>query len=533
MKAFSQLFKDLDETNSANEKTDLIVRYLQSEVSDEDKLWTIALFLNRRPRRPVKTSLLRQWCAEISKIPYWLFEENYHIIGDFAETVSLVLPPAQFISDFSLNYWIEYIKALDKKDEEHQKQKVIQAWNQLDAMGRFLFSKMITGGFRVGVSEKIIVNAIAKVSNLDTSLIMMKLAGRWTVEDTTWENMITHDSALKDDSKPYPFYLGHPLELEAFGKNENIQELSKYWSAEWKWDGIRAQLIKRNGQIFIWSRGDELITDSFPEFLSVNEASEDFVLDGEIIVRKNGIVGDFADIQKRIGRKTITKKILEEFPCTFIMYDVLERSGEDLRQTTFQQRRVNLEQLFKDGLSSFQHILLSPTLLWNTFEELENLKNDARTYNAEGIMLKSLNGVYHAGRKKGEMWKWKLDPFTIDAVLLFAQRGHGRRSNLYSDFTFALWDDNQRLVTFAKAYSGLTDLEMKEITAFVKNNTIESFGPVSSVKPELVFEIAFEGIQISNRNKSGIAVRFPRIKCWRKDKNALEANTLEDIKKLF
>jgi len=531
MKPFAQLFRNLDSTNSTQEKIRLLTAYFQDDISEEDKVSTLALFMGRRPPRPVKTSLLRSWASEISGVPLWLLEENYHIVGDLAETLALILPPPQDKSDYTLSQWLQHINNLRGQDAEYQREKIIAYWNMLDATERFLFTKLITGGFRVGVSDKLVMTALAHVAGTDLQDMMLRLTGNWTAQELSWQ-VIMGQAENADISRPYPFYLGYPLDEST--ENELIvqgEQMVEHYQAEWKWDGIRAQLISRNQNIYLWSRGEEIITEAFPEFGTPELTGIDFVLDGEIIVYKDDKPGDFGMLQKRLGRKKVPSKMLKELPCRLVGYDILEYMGSDIRHLPWTERRTYLEQIIQDLASP--HLALSPLLEFRHFEDLRIQRDAARQFGAEGLMLKRSEAPYYAGRKRGSLWKWKLDPFTIDAVMIYAQRGHGRRANLYSDFTFAVWDNQGQLIPFTKAYSGLSDAEMKEVNTFVRKNTLANFGPVCSVTPQLVFELAFEGIQLSTRNKSGIAVRFPRIKNWRRDKPADQANTLEDLHQMM
>ena len=470
------------------------------------------------------------WAAEVSDIPAWLFEESYHIVGDLAETISLTLPRAEKTSDKTLSDYAHEIVALREEDEMTKKDYIINSWQGLEKDERFLFNKLITGGFRVGVSQKMITKALAKVLEEDENKIAHRLMGDWSPLTTTYEELLENADWQSDISKPYPFYLAYALEDEV----SSLGDISD-WQAEWKWDGIRSQLIKRENEIFIWSRGEELVTDKYPEFSPLKNISLDgWAIDGELLVYKDGQVRPFNELQKRIGRKTISKKMLNELPCAIFAYDLLEYNGEDIREHPLKERQEHLSNLVTHIQKEVpQLIFLSAPIKSTSWKELEDYRLTARSLKAEGLMLKAKDGIYKSGRKKGGWWKWKLDPYTIDAVMLYAQRGHGRRSNLYTDYTFAVWDQDGKLVPFAKAYSGLTDKEFAEITRFVNKNTIERFGPVRSVKPELVFEIAFEGINKSTRHKSGVALRFPRMKRWRRDKPAEEANTLEDLKSLL
>ncbi len=525
MKHFAQLFRQVDETNKTNEKVAALIAYFE-KASDEDKLWTIALFSHRRPKRTVNTTLLRTWASEISGIPAWLFEESYHIVGDLAETISLVLPLPTKQSVLSLNEWILSIMNLKDKEEHEKRSFIIEAWNSLETAERFLFNKLITGGFRIGISQKLMSRALARYLKKEENEIAHRLMGDWSPTTTTFSDLLLNEHISADISRPYPFYLAYALETEpaTLGSTQN-------WAAEWKWDGIRSQCIKRDNEVFIWSRGEDLITNRFPELIEMAQRLPDGVaIDGEILAVKEGTLLGFQALQKRIGRKTVGKKLLQDNPVIIRAYDLMEYEGKDIRELSYLKRRGYLKKIVHQ-MDHFS-LILSENVPFSSWAELTNLRKKSRDLGTEGFMLKQLDSPYLSGRKKGDWWKWKVDPYTIDGILIYAQRGHGRRSNLYSDFTFAVWDED-RLVPFTKAYSGLTDAEFKEITAWVKKNTVERFGPVSSVKPMHVFELAFEGIQKSTRHKSGVALRFPRIKRWRKDKPIQEANTLSDLKSLI
>jgi len=525
MKIFTNLISELSQTNSNLKKTNLLSNYFLQETDELNKLWVIALLIGKKPPRTVNTTLLRQWCAEEADIPLWLFEQNYHIVGDLAETIALILPISVSNYDLKLHECITLIQSLKNKTEPEKKEFVLDIWRNLDDDQIWIFNKLITGGFRIGVSKNIVIQSLAQAMNVEKNAIAHHLMGDWSPNKTTWSILFNFDHGSADISKPYPFYLAH-----AISENDLQSLVADEWTAEWKWDGIRGQLIRRNGEIFLWSRGEELITDKFPEFEQVDLGEYDFVIDGEIIGWKDDKPLDFQSLQTRIGRKNITKKIQHDTPVKIIAYDLLELDNNDIRKLPFEERRSLLEKIVT--VNNHSMIILSPQLDFKDSQTLFEWRAKSREVGAEGLMLKKKNGAYHTGRKSGEMWKWKVNPYTIDAVLIYAQRGHGRRASLFSDFTFALWEGD-KLMPFAKAYSGLTDEEMKEITNFVKNNTIQTFGPVSSVKIELVFELAFEGVALSSRHKAGVAVRFPRILRWRKDKNVKEANQLDDLKKLL
>jgi len=523
MKNFADLFTRLDQTNSTLKKVAALVAYFE-KVDDVDRLWAMGLLSHRKPKRTVKTSLLREWAAEIANVPLWLFEDSYRVVGDLAETIALVLPPPTKETDHSLTHWIEEIKSLAKLTDEEKKERILESWSGLKRDERFLYNKLITGGFRVGVSQKLMMRALSQYSGQEESAIAHRLMGNWTPDNTTYTDLILAENPLDDISKPYPFYLAYAVD----DSPEKLGAPSE-WQIERKWDGIRGQIIVREDKLFVWSRGEELVTDKFPEYHPLAELLPNgTVLDGEILPFADGKPLSFNVLQTRIGRKNITKKILESAPISLMVYDILEFEGKDIRKKTMEERRKILEDLII-GLPANNIIMLSETLEFATWEAAAAERENSRLHLSEGFMLKRKNAEYKIGRKKGDWWKWKVEPLTIDAVMIYAQQGSGRRANLYTDYTFAVWD-NEKLVPFTKAYSGLTDAEFRQITSWVRKNTLERFGPVRSVKPTHVFEIAFEGINKSTRHKSGVALRFPRMLRWRKDKPVKEANTLEDLK---
>lgn len=526
MKHFSALISAIEITNKTNAKIDALVDYFKV-ASDKDKLWVIMLFTGKRPSRPVKTALMRQWCMEITGYPEWLFLESYSTVGDLGETIALMLPDPIYHIEKSLSAWMAELASLKRKSDADKKAYVLKAWAGLEMQERLIFNKLIGGSFRIGVSKKTLVNALSKYSGIDSNQLMHSIIGSWDINSISFENLIDGEHINYDNSKPYPFCLAYALEKE-------LPELGnpKDWQVEYKWDGIRGQIVKRNNEIFIWSRGEELVTSQFPELVAAMEIFEDdFVIDGEILALKDHAVLLFNDLQKRLNRKNVSKKMLEDIPVGFYVYDLLEWNGEDIRSKPLHYRRHILETLL--GSPNLPSTLgISKIINFKEWDELHEIRNKAREFNSEGLMLKQKNSSYHTGRKKGDWWKWKVDPLTIDAVMIYAQKGSGRRSSKYTDYTFAVKKDDG-LVTVAKAYSGLTDKEITEISRFVNKNAIEKFGPVRTVKPELVFEIAFEGIALSNRHKSGVALRFPRILRWRHDKTVEDIDTIEQVKLLI
>jgi len=531
---FAELVMELGSRTKTNEKLDALVRYF-GEADDRDKVWVIAIFSGRRPRRAVTTTQLATWCVETVGLPFWLFEESYHTVGDLAETIALLLPesegekgPAQ-----PLYRYIEKLKTLEKESEETRKAFILEAWRSMRFAERFVFNKLITGGFRIGVSQKLMVNALARTVQLEPSEIAHRISGNWDPSTITFSELLSAENRSTDWSKPYPFYLAYALEEAPATLGDPAG-----WQVEWKWDGIRGQVIRRNGELFVWSRGEELMTDKFPEYGALGPLlPEGTVLDGEIIClppltgsEAERLPLPFSALQTRIGRKSISKKQLTEAPVGFFVYDLLEWEGEDWRGRPLRERRAVLESLV--AKAGHPALVLSPLVQFGSWEELAALRAESRGRGAEGFMIKKKDSPYGVGRRRGDWWKWKIDPLTIDAVMIYAQKGAGRRSNLYTDYTFAV-RDGDKLVPFTKAYSGLTDKEFAQVDHFVKRNSLEKFGPVRTVKPELVFEIAFEGIAASNRHKSGVALRFPRMARWRRDKKPDEINTLDDLKKML
>jgi DNA ligase 1 len=526
LRDFAALYGALDATTSTNEKIAAMVRYFE-EAPAADAVWAVYFLSGRRPKRLISAQLLRLWAAQLVGIPLWLLEESYGAVGDSAEAAVLLLPPATTASERSLRYWVEErILPLRELDEEGQRQAILKAWAELSDDERFVFSKLITGAFRVGVSQRLLTRAVAAYSGVASAVIAHRLMGHWDPTPDFFTALVTPDTADADTSRPYPFFLAYPLEEDP-GTLGMIAE----WQVEWKWDGIRAQLIRRAGETFLWSRGEELVTPRYPEIAAAAATLPDgTVLDGEILAWRDGQVLPFALLQRRNGRKTVGKKLLADVPVVLLLYDLLEWQGEDIRAWPLSQRRAQLESIVHELADP--RLPLSVTVSAASWLELEERRGESRERLVEGFMLKRRSSPYRVGRKRGDWWKWKIEPYTVDAVLIYAQKGSGRRANLFTDYTFAVWDGDA-LVPFAKAYSGLTDAEIRAVDRFVRDNTKERFGPVRSVRPELVFELAFENIQRSNRHKSGIAVRFPRIVRWRRDKRPGDADNVETIQALL
>ena len=543
MKAFAELYANLDATTSSNAKLAALQAYFL-QAPPEDAAWAVYFLSGGRPRQLVPTRLLRDMATEAASIEPWLFEESYQSVGDLAETISLLLPESTYSSEDGLAVWLEDkllpLRGLSPVDLA---ERLPALWAQLDQPSLMVCIKLITGSFRVGVSKLLVTRALAAMADLDSKRVAQRLVGYTDLSNRpTAEGYLKLIAAESSDEhaqrggQPYPFFLAHGM-AQPVEQFDTLLGSPADWQVEWKWDGIRAQLVKREGRLWIWSRGEELVTERFPELHSlVSGLPDGTVIDGEIVVWKDS-VQPFALLQQRIGRKTLSKKVLEDAPVAVLAYDLLEYQGEDWRNHIQAERRTQLEQVIA---ACNQPVLLpSPLLEGRTWAALATQREASRSLGVEGMMLKDRNGLYGVGRTKdmGLWWKWKVDPFSIDAVLIYAQRGHGRRASLYSDYTFAVWDgppgSERTLVPFAKAYSGLTDEEMRKVDAIVRKTTVEKFGPVSSVTPSMVFELGFEGIALSKRHKSGIAVRFPRMLRWRQDKAVDEADSLTTLQDLL
>jgi DNA ligase-1 len=535
MREFARLYAELDATTATRRKLDALRNYFEHAAPD-NAAWAVYFLAGGKPRQVVPSKLQRQYAIEYSGLDDWLFDECYLAVGDFAETVALLLPPPRHASDVGLAIWMEQrIAPLRGAPPEEIRRALFSYWDELATRERFLLMKLIGGGFRVGVSRLLVTRALGELAGIDSKVIAQRLMG-WTdgtVHPTSeqFSQLLAphHEHGQQPrGGQPYPFFLAHPLQAEP----QTLGPVND-WHAEWKYDGIRAQLIRREAQTWLWSRGEDLITDRFPEIGAIR-LPDGTVLDGEILIWKNDMPAPFAELQQRIGRKTVSAKMLVELPAALVAYDILEHEGRDIRSRTQNERRQILERVVTQSGSAA--LKLSPLVDAASWDELAVLRESARSRAVEGLMLKAVTARYGVGRTKdvGTWWKWKIDPYAVDAVLVYAQHGHGRRASLYTDYTFAVWDTDahgqRRLVPFAKAYSGLTDAEIARVDAAIRKTTIEKFGPVRSVRPTMVFEIGFEGIAKSPRHKSGIAVRFPRILRIRDDKKIEEADTLATLK---
>ena len=577
MKSFARLFADLDQSTATRAKQAALVRYFEEiavrvrtstaagdtgdDEAERDAAWAVYFLAGGKPRQTVPTRLMRETARDIAALPEWLFDESYQAVGDLAETIAHVLPPPSRTSDLGLAAWVEdRLLALKGAPPEVVTERLADWWDELDTGERFLLIKLIGGAFRVGVSKLSVTRALATVSGVDPKIVAHRLMGytdgRSRPDAAAYRSLICQPSGETDGERPaelrgqpYPFFLAHALN-EPVERFDALLGSPHDWQVEWKYDGIRGQLVVRGREAHLWSRGEDLVTDRFPELAALVDVVPDgSVIDGEILVWRSDdktSPASFADLQTRIGRKSLSKKLLADTPVVLVAYDLLEEHGLDLRTRPQAERRARLETL----VNGIDHpsLRLSPVLDADTWQAFATLREEARARRVEGFMLKRRDAQYGIGRTKdvGVWWKWKIDPLTVDAVLIYAQRGHGRRASLYSDFTFAVWDraldpgdegtDGIRpraLIPFAKAYSGLTDEEMGKVDAIVRKTTLEKFGPVRSVRPTQVFELGFEGIQRSSRHKSGIATRFPRMLRWRTDKPIEEADTLASLEALM
>ncbi|MGZ3184358.1 MAG: ATP-dependent DNA ligase [Telluria sp.] len=540
MREFARLYAELDETTATNRKLEALQNYFRS-AAPENAAWAVYFLAGGKPRQAVPTRLLSEYAIEYAQLDGWLFDECYAAVGDLAETIAHILPPPARRSDVGLAEWMEQrIGPLRGADPGRIREALFSYWDELETRERFLLTKLIGGAFRVGVSRLLVTRALAAIAAVDSKVIAQRLMG-WTdgTVRPTGAGFLQLIAAQSDEEhsrrggQPYPFFLAHQLQADP----ATLGEVDD-WQVEWKYDGIRAQLVRRQGQSFVWSRGEDLITERFPEIAGIR-LPDGTVVDGEILVWNDdaGAPAPFAELQRRIGRKTLSARLLAELPAVLVAYDLLEREGVDLRELPQRERRALLEELVR---SSDQPALkISPLVHAPDWEALAALRAESRARGVEGFMLKAGDAQYGVGRTRnvGTWWKWKIDPFSVDAVLVYAQPGSGRRASLYTDYTFAVWDHDggqeRKLVPFAKAYSGLTDAEIAQVDATIRKTTVEKFGPVRAVQPTMVFEIGFEGIQKSGRHKAGIAVRFPRILRRRDDKTVDEADSLDTLRGLL
>ncbi len=567
MQLFTQLYTELDATNRTNEKVAALERYFAA-APPADAAWALSFLIGRRQRRALSGRQLRDWVSDETGLPLWLVEESYSAVGDIAETLALLLRQSNFSTDDDVvdsdavdptpfeqplhKVVTERVIPLRNLDEEEQRALVVDTWRRMSTAERFVYHKIITGEFRVGVGRTLVVRALANVVGIDRAVMEHRIMGQWSPSAEAYTKLIDPDTTHVDHTRPYPFYLAYQLDdKQVDNLDEALGDVDE-WQVEWKWDGIRSQVIQREGDVLIWTRGEELVTDVYPEVEAVGAAlPAGTVLDGELIAWRDEEPLSFNVMQTRIGRKSVPKKLLKEAPVALIAYDLLEWQGKDIRERPLVERRALLAKLVAELRSSGLQpedkgnpnqaveqqndlaLRLSPTVEPKSWSDATTLRDESRARKAEGFMIKRRDSAYGVGRKKGDWWKWKIDPFTLDAVMIYAQRGSGRRASLYSDYTFAVWDDEGELVPVTKAYSGLTDEEMRQVDAWVRRNTNDRFGPVRQVTPEQVFEIGFEGIQASNRHKSGIALRFPRMLRWRQDLGIKDADTLSMLQGLL
>jgi DNA ligase-1 len=529
MRRFATLYASLDASTATNAKVDALATYFV-DAPAEDAAWAVHILTGRKLKRLIKSGELRELCATASGYPIWLIDDSYSHVGDLAETIDLLMDAPRETSDETpLREWIEQrLAPLPLLDATTRGERLTTWWRELPHVERFVLNKLLTGSLRVGVSQRLVVQALAKTSGLETAQIAHRLSGDWRPTPDAFRQLLDPAAANASVDQPYPFFLASPLEqsTDNLGGRED-------WLAEWKWDGIRAQLLKRKGVPMLWSRGEERLDGRFPEIESAAAGLPDGVaIDGEILAWQADAPLRFGALQKRIGRLKPGAKTLADNPVVLVAYDLLEHEGEDIRTLPLSERRARLSELVAmQETDAPLRIRLSPTIDDADWPSLTLRRDEARERGVEGLMLKRLASPYQVGRRRGDWWKWKIDPYTLDAVLIYAQAGHGRRSNLYTDYTFAVWDGDA-LVPVAKAYSGLSDIEIGQLDRWIRSHTLERFGPVRSVEPHHVFELAFEAINASSRHKAGVAVRFPRILRWRHDKKIHDADSLDQLKTL-
>ena len=538
MLRFTQLYDAIDRTTSTNTKVAAMAAYFTT-APPQDAAWAVYFLTGRRLKRLVSYIAIRDWTLAATRLEGWLLEECYSVVGDGAETAALVLDqlPTAPLEDLPLSEWVEQrILRLRTLDPASQQTRVTAWWRSLDRLQRFILLKLLTGELRVGVSQTLVVRALARASDLPATTIAARLMGDWTPSAEWFASVLSHEPTADDQSRPYPFFLASPLEADVSMLGQPGE-----WLIEWKWDGIRAQLVKRGHAVHLWSRGEDLITHRFPEITAAaTRLLDGTVLDGEVIGFRDERPLPFSTLQQRIGRQKQIAQLVRAVPAVFMTYDILEQDGVDIRSLPQQERRERLEALLRPrardtdapSASGSGVLRVSPMVSAESWEGLAALRSEARARGVEGLMLKRLTSAYGVGRRRGDWWKWKIDPFTIDAVLIYAQPGSGKRASLLTDYTFGVWD-GERLVPVAKAYSGLTNEEIGEMDRWIRRHTRERFGPVRHVDPVHVFELGFEAIARSSRHQSGIALRFPRMLRWRRDKQAAEADTLDNVRRLL
>ncbi|MEB3333079.1 MAG: ATP-dependent DNA ligase [Synechococcaceae cyanobacterium] len=559
LEAFVALTEALDQSRGSKAKLEVLAAYLKTTAAAEpaEAAWALHCLLGDQRRRLITARRLRQIAQQAGSLPDWLFEDCYSQVGDTAETIALlwrhssdggrtaVGTPANSppITQRGLRWWMEeLLPGLAGLEQEAQAAAVGDLWNQLPPEALLVTNKLLCGGFRLGVAKGLLIQAVAQLAALDASLIQHRLMGGRQPSAGFWQALVASEQdPLERGSRPYPFCLASPLPASSEPAGEPLPGSPQDWLVEWKWDGIRGQLIRRNGGSWLWSRGEELITGAFPELEALAGLLPDgTVLDGEVIIWPEGQPrpAPFAELQRRLGRLKVPRSLLTDCPAAFVAYDLLERHDQDLRAEPLQRRRQELEHLVQElqtaaGDLATGRLRLSNVLALRHWQELPGLRARARDQGAEGLMLKQWQSPYRGGRRRGSWWKHKLEPLRLDAVLLYARSGSGRRANLLTDYSFGLWNEAGELVTFAQAYSGLAAAEISELDRWIRGHTVQRFGPVRSVEPALVFELAFEGLQPSKRHRSGIAVRFPRISRWRRDKSAAQASTLAEARELM
>ncbi|MGB0914279.1 MAG: cisplatin damage response ATP-dependent DNA ligase, partial [Phaeobacter italicus] len=471
--------------------------------------------------------MLCEWAAEQADLPLWLLQESQAVVGDMAETIALVLPRPTCQSDISLSDLISLIADLATLREDQKRDRVQSVWDKLGVDERCLFNKLITGGFRVSVTQKQMARALARVSGLNETALIHRLAKGWKPDQISFAEFIAADSEGDDASHPYPIFPTRPLE----GLPPKLG-LARNWVSEWKWDGIRGQLIVRNRRHYIWSRSQELVTERFPELgRSADFLPDGTVIDGEIIAWQAGLPLPLNAVEKRIGRKTVPKALLRDAPCILMAFDLLEQDGIDLRPLPLKDRQARLQRLMRD-VPCEAGLRLSEQIEFDDWNELTSIRAIARDRRTRGVMLKHRESPYPATPEQGNWRAWEVDPLTMDAVMIYAQSGQGRALTPVTELTLAVWSGNE-LVPIAKVRPELSTAELGELTAWIQKNTTQRFGPVRQVTPQQVFGLAFDTVCESPRHKSGISLRNPRLTRWHRDSPVQQATTLDDLRVLL
>jgi len=518
MRLFGQLLQACLQEPKTLQKISLLSDYFNEE-SPENMPMALHFLMGENMGRFCSGRQLREWAAQLLGLPDWLVDESYEALGDNSETISLLFPNKPSSLAHDLKAVCERIQQLKSEPIDVKKDWIIDVWSKSSRDDIYTFNKLLGGGIRIGASKKNVLKALSRTVHLDVDILEQRLLGTWEPTKIAYDALVNPDDIAGKGTCPYPFFLASPIQ----DVDATLMPFSD-WQIEPKWDGIRAQLVHRQEGTQLWSRGNDLISDQFPDILDSASELPYGVYDGEVLAWGADGPQPFADLQKRLNRKKVTRQLLASIPCIMMLYDCLEFEGVDVREQALHERCKKIRDLRPPFYTS------NPLTL-NGVSALNDYVKNARNNRVEGVIIKRLSSAYKSGRVRGDWWKLKVDPLLLDVVIMYAQKGKGIRSGLFTDYTFGVWDNNQ-LVPIGKAYSGLTNDEIKQVHQILNNHLTDRFGPVRGVSPCVVLEVAFDSIQESPRHKSGLALRFPRINRLRLDKPVEEANSLEDARAL-